>query len=105
MSDTSLIYLNLGYGQIGMTIEDTDPNYQRPIYFQHIKTQRDLLFGLGYEYRFNKNWSLFAEYNQIDFGTDRGVVLNDLSDWEIDDYTADISHEMTYFKIGVNFSF
>ncbi|MCX7546238.1 outer membrane protein [Marinicella gelatinilytica] len=105
ISDKSLLYMNLGFGQIEMLIEDTDPNYQRPIYFQHKKTQRDLLLGVGYEYRFNRHWSLFAEYNQIDFGTDRGVVLNDLSDWEIHDYTADISHDMDYFKLAVNFSF
>ncbi|GAA4808736.1 hypothetical protein GCM10011365_16800 [Marinicella pacifica] len=105
LSEASLLYVNLGYGQIDMLVEDTDPNYQEPIYFQHKDTLDDVMVGVGFEYRFNANWSVFAEYNQIDFGTERNVLLTDLSTWDIDDYQADIGHEMDFFKLGVNFQF
>ncbi len=107
LSDASLLYMNLGYGQIQMTVQDTDPFYQPgAIFFQNKRTLDDLVVGIGYEYRFSDHWSVFAEYNQIDFGTDRSVSLNDFSDyWDINDYTADIEHDMDYFQLGVNFNF
>lgn len=107
LTDNSLLYLNLGYGQIQMTIQDTDPTYYRgEIFFQNKRTLNDLLLGVGFEHRFNGHWSLFLEYNQIDFGTDRNVPLNDYSNfWDINDYTADISHDMNYFQVGLNYNF
>ena len=105
ISEDSLVYLNLGYGRIDMLVEDTDPNYHEPIYFQRKDTLSDFMVGIGYEYRFSDRWSAFAEYNRIDFGTERDALLTDLSTWDINDYTADIGHEIDFFKLGVNFSF
>jgi opacity protein-like surface antigen len=107
LSDNSLLYLNLGYGQVQLTIEDSDPTYiPEPILFRNKRTLNDVLLGLGFEHRFNNQWSLFAEYNQINFGSDRNVVFNDLSNyWDIDDYTATVSHDMNYFQVGLNYNF
>lgn len=105
INERSLIYLNLGYGRIDMLVEDTDPDYLEPIYFQRKDRLSDLMVGVGFEYRFNDRWSAFGEYNRIDFGTERDAPLTDLSTWDINDYTADIGHEMDFFKLGVNFSF
>ncbi|MCB1581904.1 MAG: outer membrane beta-barrel protein [Marinicella sp.] len=107
LSDVSLLYMNLGYGQVQMLVQDTDPTYYRgPIFFQNKRTLEDVLVGVGYEHRLSDHWSVFAEYNRIDFGKDRDVPLHDLSNfWDINDYTADISHDMDFFQLGVNFSF
>jgi opacity protein-like surface antigen len=105
IGDRSLVYLNLGYGRIDMLVEDTDPEYEEPIYFRRRDTLSDIMLGVGYEYRFSDRWSVFAEYNQIDFGTERDALLTDLSTWDINDYTADIGHEMDFVKLGVNFTF
>lgn len=107
LSDASLLYMNLGYGQMQMLVQDTDPTYYRgAIFFQNKRTLEDVMLGVGYEYRLSDHWSVFAEYNRIDFGKDRDVPLHDLSNfWDINDYTADISHDMDFFQLGVNFNF
>ncbi len=107
LADDSLLYMNLGYGQLQMLVQDTDPTYFRgPIFFQNKRTIEDVLVGVGYEHRLSDHWSVFAEYNRIDFGTDRDVPLHDFSNfWDINDYTADISHDLDFFQLGVNFSF
>jgi outer membrane immunogenic protein len=64
-------------------------------------TRTGLLLGVGAEHAFSKTWSLKAEFNYMDFGTDSAV----LRVAGAPDVSRSIEQELYLIKFGVNYHF
>lgn len=60
--------------------------------------------GAGVEYAFAGNWSAFAQYNYIDFGT-WGSNFSDGAVSNLPVFTENIRQNLSIFKSGINFRF
>ncbi len=101
--DNGLIYANVGYTEASSQYNDDDPS--PPVIAFQKNTKRDgLTLGMGYEHMISDRFSVFAEYNQTDFGK-KTVLLNDNANFGVDDYQARIDQDIDQFSLGINFNF
>lgn len=71
-------------------------------------TRAGWLFGVGATYAFDPRWSVFVEYNYMDFGTTHGTVLlteTGTGGSLIETRTLDIDQTLQVVKAGVNVRF
>lgn len=66
-------------------------------------TRSGWIVGAGLEYLLQRNWSVFAEYNYIDFGT-RTVTFAPIGP-TTGPFTHDIRQNVQTISIGLNFRF
>ena len=57
--------------------------------------------GIGTEWMVYGGWSVFGEYNYLDFGT-RSVTF---SDPNLGSYNFSVTQQFNVFKLGVNYRF
>jgi len=60
--------------------------------------------GVGGEYALTRNWSAFAQYNYIDFGT-WGSNFNNVPAVILPTFTENIRQSLSIFKVGINYRF
>lgn len=66
-------------------------------------TRSGWLLGVGGEYLFAPNWSVFADYNYMDFGTRRTIYVT--PDVPPAFFPLDIRQTVQTVRVGVNFRF
>jgi outer membrane immunogenic protein len=63
------------------------------------------IVGVGIEYAFAQNWSVKAEYNYMDFGTERIFVKSTGIEPTQPNFEEDIGRKIQVVKIGLNYKF
>ncbi|HOP21667.1 MAG TPA: porin family protein [Gammaproteobacteria bacterium] len=104
-NDSSLLYFQGGWAQSKQVYNDVDPTWTPPIDFYKSKNLTGWTVGLGLEHKFNENFSLFGEFNRLDFGTEGNILFEDRGNIGIDDYTVEVEQSMNNFVVGVNYHF
>jgi outer membrane immunogenic protein len=61
--------------------------------------------GAGLEYAIDKNWSAFAEYDYLDFGTNQEGFTPSVNNVFTTNFSANIKQTMSVAKVGVNFRY
>ncbi len=110
----ALLYLKGGVAWAHINYTDADPDavyglspsgqyvlYQSPYSGQAAATLSGWTAGIGLEYLFRPNWSVFLEYDYIDLGT-HNVTLN-YNDGS--QYTYQVSHNLQMMQVGFNYRF
>ena len=71
-------------------------------------TRSGWLFGVGFAYAFDRQWSAFVEYNYMDFGTMHGMLtVSEIGPGGslIETRALDVDQKLQVVKAGVNFRF
>jgi outer membrane immunogenic protein len=63
------------------------------------------MVGVGIEYAFAQNWSVKAEYNYMDFGTERIFVKSTGIEPTQPNFDEDIRRTIQVAKVGLNYKF
>jgi len=63
------------------------------------------MVGVGIEYAFAQNWSVKAEYNYMDFGTERILVKSTGIEPTQPNFDEDIRRKILVVKVGLNYKF
>jgi len=63
------------------------------------------MVGVGVEYAFAQNWSVKAEYNYMDFGTERILVKSTGIEPTQPNFDEDIGRKIQVVKVGLNYKF
>jgi outer membrane immunogenic protein len=95
----ALIYAKGGAAWVADTFTETCPAAGCP--GEAKSTRSGWTLGGGLEYRFHPNWSVFVEYNYMDFGRRRSTItyVNQTT------FNYDIKQEMQTVLVGLNYRF
>ena len=63
------------------------------------------MVGVGVEYAFAQNWSVKAEYNYMDFGTERVFFASNGIEPTQPNFEEDIGRTIQVVKVGLNYKF
>ena len=97
----TLLYFKGGAAWARNDFSDVDPANAPPFSGQASATRSGWTTGVGVEYALQRNWSLFAEYNYLDFGR-QNVALTYNS---INPYTYSERNSLQTVLVGVNLRF
>jgi outer membrane immunogenic protein len=97
----TLLYFKGGAAWARNDFSDADPAAAPPFSGQASATRSGWTIGAGVEYALQRNWSLFAEYNYLDFGR-QNVALTYNS---INPYTYSERNSLQTILLGLNFRF
>ena len=77
----------------------------RPNICDRDATRVGWMVGVGVEYAFAQNWSVKAEYNYMDFGTERILVRSTGIEPTQANFDEDIGRTILVVKVGLNYKF
>ncbi|WP_154222953.1 outer membrane protein [Marinicella rhabdoformis] len=104
VSDSGLLYGQLGYVQSDNKYQDNDPLVNPAFHYEQSADRDGVLWGIGYEHQFMNHVSFFAEYSFTDFGKEK-IYLIDTGTFNVSDYQAKIDQDLSQFNLGVNYRF
>ena len=101
----TLLYVKGGAAWVRIRYTDSDPG--EPYFGSAQDTRSGWTVGTGAEYAFNRNWSLFAEYNYIELGRRQiGLTYDCGAACGFDNpYTYRTRHYLQTVLAGINYRF
>ncbi len=99
-----LAYLTGGAAWVRNSYTDADPTFATPYVGQANATRNGWVIGGGLEYKFQRNWSLFAEYNYIELGG-RDVTLFYNTNAVVNPFTYHFKQNLQTILVGLNYRF
>jgi len=101
-----LVYLKGGAAWAHNTYSDDDAILVPPYFGSASATRNGGTIGGGLEYAFHRNWSLFAEYDYMDFGSRSTTISYATSNAGIvNPFTYDMKQNLQIVLFGINYRF
>jgi outer membrane immunogenic protein len=94
----TLLYIKGGAAWVRDTFTDADPT--APYSGDAKSTRSGWTLGAGLEYQFAPNWSVFGEYNYMDFGRSTSTL-----NFNPGTYDYDIRQNVQALQLGINYRF